>query len=115
MSSPHQSLRDRALFKAWLVWENGAKKTFYSFDTSGKYHVEDKRAHGLRSLKKMTAGFLAVGGPIRQAIIYDNQSGQLHEQLIRGQWIPAALIKEFYERLQLEAALHAATPDRLRA
>jgi hypothetical protein len=42
MNAPN-SLPAKALYKCWVVWEGpqaDIKKTFYSYDSSGRYDVE---------------------------------------------------------------------------
>jgi hypothetical protein len=73
-----------ALTKAWIRWLNGNKNTWYSYDTSGHYHVEDPREYGIRELKKR---ILRSYSPIDKAIIYDNQTGRYICELQEGQWI----------------------------
>ena len=70
--------------KCWIVWKNGCKKTFHSYDTSGRYVVNDPREYGIRGLKKMVAKW---GDSIAHAIIYDNETGKEIESFNRGIWV----------------------------
>lgn len=72
------------LTKCWIVWTNGWKKTYQSFDKSGRYEVADPRDYGIRRLKKMVEKW---GDSVAQAIIYDNQTGQKIESFQRGTWV----------------------------
>ncbi|HEX8505503.1 MAG TPA: hypothetical protein VF630_09055 [Hymenobacter sp.] len=83
-AAPPTPLSNKALTCCWVVWINGWKKKFYSFDTSGRYAVDDPRDYGIRGLKKMVA---KMGATVDQAILYDNQSGKEIERLKNGQWV----------------------------
>ena len=72
------------LTKCWIVWTNGWKKTYQSFDSSGRYEVADPREYGIRRFKKLVAKW---GNTIAQAIIYDNQTGKKIESFQQGTWI----------------------------
>ena len=74
----------KGLTKCWIVWTNGWKKTYQSFDSSGRYEVADPREYGIRRFKKLVAKW---GNTIAQAIIYDNQTGEKIESFQRGTWI----------------------------
>ena len=74
----------QGLTKCWIVWKNGWKKTFQSYDKSGRYEVNDSREYGIRGLKKMVARW---GDFIAQAIIYDNATGQAIESFKQGVWV----------------------------
>ncbi|MCA8830163.1 hypothetical protein [Hymenobacter pini] len=63
-----------ALTRAWVVWQNGAKKTFHSYDTSGRYLVDDPLRYGIRGFRSRVLD-KAWGSPIKELRIYDNQSG----------------------------------------
>lgn len=70
--------------KCWIVWKNGWKKTFQSYDSSGRYEVYDPREYGIRGLKKMVVKW---SDSIAQAIIYDNETGQEIESFNQGIWV----------------------------
>lgn len=63
-----------ALTRAWVVWENGFKKTFHSYDTSGRYQVDDARRYGIRGFRNRVLE-KAWPSPIKEMIVYDNQTG----------------------------------------
>lgn len=78
----------QGLTKLWVVWKDGHKKTIRSFDTSGRYTVQDPKAYGIRGLKKtFTKDFNPPN--VDQARIYDVASGQELERYQNGQWVPA--------------------------
>ncbi|MGY2132295.1 hypothetical protein ACW9KT_08700 [Hymenobacter sp. HD11105] len=77
-------MKDNALTKAWVVWRNGSKKTFYSYDTSGRYEVEDPREYGMRGLMKRVVE--KWGDTIERAIIYDNKTGVKIYEFLNGEW-----------------------------
>ena len=64
-----------ALTRCWVVWENGLKKTFHSYDTSGRYEVSDPRRYGIQGLRKR---ILMGSWPskLKEVRLYDNQTGQ---------------------------------------
>ena len=70
--------------KCWIVWKNGWKKTFQSYDTSGRYEVDDPREYGIRGLKKLVSKW---GDSIAHAIIYDTETGQEIESFNLGVWV----------------------------
>ena len=74
----------KALTRCWVVWNNGWKKTYYSYDTSGRYNVADPRAYGVKGLKRMVEKW---GDTVAQAIIYDTVSDQKIESYQRGVWV----------------------------
>ena len=78
---------EAGLTKCWVLWKNGAKKAFRSFDSSGRYHVENGRDYGIRGLKKMVAKW---GDTVERAILYDVATGQPIEHLQNGQWVAAS-------------------------
>ncbi|WBO86266.1 hypothetical protein [Hymenobacter yonginensis] len=63
-----------ALTRAWVVWENGFKKTFHSYDTSGRYEVADPRRYGIRGFRSRVLD-KAWPSPIKEMILYDHQTG----------------------------------------
>jgi hypothetical protein len=75
---------EAGLTKCWVHFQNGAKKSFRSYDTSGKYQVKDPRAYGIHNLKKMVEKF---GPDVAQAILYDTATGSELERLQNGQWV----------------------------
>jgi hypothetical protein len=78
-------LPQKSLFKAWVVWEGDIKKTFYSYDSSGRYHVEKPDEYGLNGLKKRVVK--QYPDKIKQANIYDNQTGKQLFALQNGHWV----------------------------
>lgn len=89
-ASPYASLKRTALTKARVYWAQPLPGTngqadFYSFDSSGRYEVADKRDYGLRGLKKMID---KLGSKVARAIIYDNQAPDRPEicRKERGSW-----------------------------
>lgn len=82
---PSNTPRHIGLTKCWIVWNNGWKKTFQSYDSSGRYVVDDPREYGIHGLKKMVAKW---GDSVAQAIIYDNATGRKLESFQRGVWVP---------------------------
>lgn len=73
-SVPSRPISQTALSRAWIIFQDGGKITWYSFDSSGRYNVDDKRAYGVRGLqKRILERFpLAV---LKEVRIYDNQAG----------------------------------------
>ena len=80
---------EAGLTKCWVVFTNGAKKSFRSYDTSGRYEVADPRAYGIRGLKKMVERQFGVAN-VKEARIYDTATGQELEHLHLGQWVAAS-------------------------
>lgn len=76
----------QGLTKCWIVWNNGWKKTYQSYDSSGRYQLADPREYGIRRLKKLVDKW---GSTVAQAIIYDNRTGQKLESFQSGTWVPA--------------------------
>lgn len=81
MSTPTTSTPDNAghwpanaLLRCWVVWENGAKKTFHSYDTSGRYHVEDPFRYALRGFRTRILDKVWQT-PLKEVIVYDHQTG----------------------------------------
>jgi hypothetical protein len=74
---------EAGLTKCWVLWKNGAKKAFRSYDTSGRYEVADPKAYGIRGLKKMVDRW---GDNVQKAIIYDMGTQQPLEHYQNGQW-----------------------------
>jgi hypothetical protein len=70
--------------KCWVLFTNGNKKAFRSYDTSGRYTVKDPREYGIRNLKKMVEKW---GASVERAILYDTATGQPIELLQNGQWM----------------------------
>jgi hypothetical protein len=62
---------EAGLTKRWVVFTNGNKKSFRSYDTSGRYAVADPRDYGIRGLKKMVGKW---GKAVERAIRYDTAS-----------------------------------------
>jgi hypothetical protein len=83
---------EAGLTKCWVLFANGAKKSFRSFDTSGRYEVADPRAYGIRGLKKMVDKF---GPGVEKAMLYDTATGQLLEGRVNGQWVDASELLSF--------------------
>lgn len=79
-----QKISESGLTKCWVLWKNGAKKSFRSFDSSGRYEVADPRSYGIRGLKKMVAKW---GDSVDRAILYDVETGEPFEALLNGQWV----------------------------
>jgi len=75
---------EAGLTKCWVVFTNGNKKSFRSYDTSGRYAVADPRDYGIRGLKKMVDRW---GKAVERAILYDTATGQPIEKLENGQWV----------------------------
>ncbi len=84
--APVRPASQEGLTRCWVVWTNGWKKAFRSYDTSGRYQVDDPRAYGIRGLKKMVARW---GPNVSQAIIYDNATGLEITRLQNGAWVDA--------------------------
>jgi hypothetical protein len=78
---------EAGLTKCWVLFHNQAKKTFRSYDSSGRYEVADPRAYGIRGLKKMVDRWGTK--VVSKAILYDVASGLPLEQFQDGQWVPA--------------------------
>ena len=78
------SLPEYALYKAWVLWRGGIKKTFYSYDTSGRYKVLRPNEYGLRGLQKRVAA--QYPDRIVAAIIYNNQTGTPLYRFQGGEW-----------------------------
>ncbi len=77
---------EAGLTKAWVVFHNGNRKSFRSFDTSGRYPVADPRDYGIRGLKKMMAVKFGHEN-IKEARLYDTTTGREIEKLQNGQWV----------------------------
>lgn len=77
---------EAGLTKCWVVFHNGNKKAFRSFDTSGRYQVADPRAYGIRGLKKMVEKQFGVAN-VKEARLYDTSTGRELEHLQNGQWV----------------------------
>lgn len=77
---------EAGLSKCWVIFTNGAKKTFRSYDRSGRYEVADPRSYGIRGLKKMVHRY---GDAVARAILYDVETGHAIEQYTQGQWTAA--------------------------
>jgi len=84
MQSTSVKPSEAGLTKCWVVFTNGNKKSFRSYDTSGRYSVADPRDYGIRGLKKMVERY---GAAVQRAILYDTASGQPIEKLENGQWV----------------------------
>lgn len=84
MQSTSVKPSEAGLTKCWVVFTNGNKKSFRSYDTSGRYSVADPRDYGIRGLKKMVDRW---GKSVEQAILYDTTTGQPIEKLENGQWV----------------------------
>jgi hypothetical protein len=78
---------EAGLTKCWVVFTNGGKKSFRSYDSSGRYEVADPRAYGIRGLKKMVDKW---GAAVKEAVLYDTETGQPLEKLHNGQWVAPA-------------------------
>lgn len=74
---------EAGLTKCWVVFTNGGKKAFRSYDTSGRYTVNDPRDYGIRGLKKMVDRW---GDKVKEARLYDTESGRELERYQQGQW-----------------------------
>ena len=87
MATAPSNLPQRSLYKCWVVWEGDIKKTFYSYDSSGRYNVENPDEYGLKGLQKRVVK--QYPEKMKKAIIYDNQSGKkLYElQIQNRQWV----------------------------
>ncbi|MBO3270774.1 hypothetical protein [Hymenobacter defluvii] len=86
----YATLKYKSLTKARVYFATPAPGTpgqcdYYSFDTSGRYEVQDPRDYGLRGLMKMID---KMGAKVARAIIYDNQAPGRPEILRkeRGSW-----------------------------
>jgi hypothetical protein len=77
---------EAGLTKCWVLWKNGNKKSFRSYDSSGRYEVANPREYGIRNLKKMVEKW---GPTVDKAILYDTATGQPIEHLQDGQWMAA--------------------------
>ncbi len=77
---------EAGLTKCWVLFTSGAKKSFRSYDSSGRYAVKDPREYGIRGLKKMVDKW---GAAVARAVLYDVTTGQAVEQLVNGQWVAA--------------------------
>jgi hypothetical protein len=77
---------ESGLTKCWVAFHNGNKKSFRSFDTSGRYEVADPRAYGIRGLKKMVEVKFGIAN-IKEARLYDTATGREIEKLQNGQWV----------------------------
>lgn len=86
MQTTATKFSESGLTKAWVVFHNGNKKAFRSFDTSGRYEVADPRAYGIRGLKKMVAVKFGHEN-IKEARLYDTATGREIEILQNGQWV----------------------------
>ncbi|TGE26908.1 hypothetical protein [Hymenobacter metallicola] len=83
-SAPPINMRQNALTRVWVVWKDGNKKHFTSFDSSGRYQVESPREYGIRGLRKMVE---KMGSTVKEAILYDNQTGKQEEVWVKdGVW-----------------------------
>jgi predicted glutamine amidotransferase len=80
---------EAGLTKAWVLFHNGNKKDFRSFDTSGRYSVADPRSYGIRGLKKMVEKFGVAN--VKEARLYDTATGREIEKLQDGQWVASSL------------------------
>ena len=76
---------EAGLTKCWVLFKNQAKKSFRSYDTSGRYNVADPRAYGIRGLKRMVARW---GDAVDRAMLIDTATGKPFEVLQGGHWIP---------------------------
>lgn len=76
----------QGLTKLFVLWKDGKKKYFRSFDTSGRYTVKDPKAYGIRNLKKL---FDKDCNPqnVDQARLYDVATGRELERYQNGQWV----------------------------
>lgn len=75
---------EAGLSKCWVLFTNGAKKSFRSYDSSGRYEVKDPKAYGIRNLKKMVDRW---GNAVERAVLYDTATGNPFEKLLNGQWV----------------------------
>ncbi|GAA3953847.1 hypothetical protein GCM10022406_39420 [Hymenobacter algoricola] len=57
-----------------MVWQNGFKKSFASFDSSGRYQVDNPMAYGIKGFKSRVLN-KTWPSPIKELRIYDNQTG----------------------------------------
>jgi hypothetical protein len=90
MNAPTNSLPAKAQYKCWVVWQGPTadiKKTFYSYDSSGRYDVEKPDEYGLKGLQKRVVR--QYPEKMKRAIIYDNQTGTKLFELQNGQWVDA--------------------------
>lgn len=85
MTNAPSPLPQRSRYKCWMVWDNDIKKTFYSFDSSGRYEVEKPDEYGLKGLQKRM--LKQYPDKIKKAIIYDNQTGAKLYELQNGHWV----------------------------
>lgn len=85
MQSAAPKPSEAGLTKAWVLFHNGNKKDFRSYDTSGRYEVTDPRAYGIRGLKKMVERFGVAN--VKEARLYDTSTGREIEKLLNGQWV----------------------------
>jgi hypothetical protein len=86
MQSAATKFSESGLTKAWVVFHNGNKKAFRSFDTSGRYEVADPRDYGIRGLKKMMRVKFGHEN-IKEARLYDTATGREIEKFQNGQWV----------------------------
>jgi hypothetical protein len=80
---PAASWPASALTRAWVVWQNGFKKTLHSFDSSGRYQVDNPLAYGIKGFRARILD-KAWPSPIKELRIYDNQSGVLLEVWVQN-------------------------------
>jgi hypothetical protein len=85
MQSTTPKPSEAGLTKCWVVFTNDNRKTFRSFDSSGRYQVADPRAYGIRGLKKMVERFGVAN--VKEARLYDTSTGREIEKLQNGQWV----------------------------
>jgi hypothetical protein len=83
VSIPPNAWPATALTRCWVVWQNGYKKTFHSFDTSGRYQIDDPRRYGIQGLRRRILGGRWTS-PLKEVRLYDNQTGQELEVWVRN-------------------------------
>ncbi|PJJ59420.1 hypothetical protein [Hymenobacter chitinivorans] len=84
-TAPPVHMRSQALTRVWVVWQDGNKKHFTSFDTSGRYQVKEPREYGIRGLRKMVE---KMGATVKEAVLYDNQTGAQEAVWVKnGVWV----------------------------
>lgn len=75
-TTPAPSGSENYLTRCWVVWENGYKKKFRSYDTSGRYQVDDPRRYGIQGLFTRILN-REWPSPLKEVRLYDNQTGVL--------------------------------------
>lgn len=90
MAKPQTPLSQKSLSKARVYWANVTPGTaghsdFYSFDTSGKYKVEEGRQlqYGVEGLIRLVD---KLGPKVARAIIYDRKEGHEITRKEHGSW-----------------------------